>query len=279
MTRRAAITGFPVAHSRSPLVHGHWLAEHGIDGSYEKVAVSPDTAPAFYRDFRESGLVGCNVTVPNKEAAAAACDELDEAARAMGAANTLWLDDTGRLIGANTDGPGFLGNLDQSLPGWDRGLSHAVVLGAGGAARAVIWALLSRGVKTVAIVNRTYQKAEELQGRFGPDSVAHHWGELDDLLGKTGLLVNTTSLGMSGQPPLDTDLQSLPASAIVADLVYVPLETPLLARARARGNPVVDGLGMLLHQAVPGFERWFGVRPSVTDELRALVLADLGSPA
>ncbi|WP_417767049.1 shikimate dehydrogenase [Stappia sp.] len=279
MTRRAAITGFPVAHSRSPLVHGHWLAEHGIDGSYEKVAVSPDAAAAFYRDFRESGLVGCNVTVPNKEAAAAACDELDEAARAMGAANTLWLDDTGRLIGANTDGSGFLGNLDQSLPGWDDGLSHAVVLGAGGAARAVIWALLSRGVKTVAIVNRTYQKAADLKARFGPDSIACHWEDLDDLMGTTGLLVNTTSLGMSGQPPLEIDLRNLSESAIVADLVYVPLETPLLARARARGNPAVDGLGMLLHQAVPGFERWFGVRPRVTDELRALVLADLGSQA
>ena len=279
MTRRAAITGFPVAHSRSPLVHGHWLAEHGIDGSYEKVEVSPDAAAAFYRDFRESGLVGCNVTVPNKEAAAAACDELDDAASAMGAANTLWLDDAGRLIGANTDGSGFLGNLDQSLPGWDNGLTHAVVLGAGGAARAVIWALLSRGVKTVAIVNRTYQKAADLQARFGSDSIACHWEDLDGLMGTTGLLVNTTSLGMSGQPPLEIDLRNLSESAIVADLVYVPLETSLLARARARGNPAVDGLGMLLQQAVPGFERWFGVRPRVTDELRAVVLADLGSQA
>ena len=276
MKRRAAITGFPVAHSRSPLIHGHWLAEHGIEGSYEKIAVPPDAAQAFYGDFRESGLVGCNVTVPNKEVAAAACDELDDAARAMGAANTLWLDDAGRLIGANTDGLGFLGNLDQTLPGWDNGLSHAVVLGAGGAARAVIWALLSRGVKTVVIVNRTYQKAADLQVRFGADSIARHWEDLEELLGKTGMLVNTTSLGMSGQPPLEIDLRNLPESAIVTDLVYVPLETPLLARARARGNPVADGLGMLMHQAVPAFERWFGVRPRVTEELRALVLADLG---
>lgn len=276
MMCRAAITGYPVAHSRSPLVHGYWLAKHGIDGAYDRIAVPPDDAIQFYRDLAGNGLVGCNVTVPNKEAAAAACDELDDAASAMGAANTLWLDDAGRLIGANTDGLGFLGNLDQSLPGWDNGLTHAVVLGAGGAARAVVWGLLSRGVKTVAIVNRTYQKAKDLQDRFGSDSMAHHWEDLAELMGKTGLLVNTTSLGMSGQPPLEIDLRNLPKSAIVTDLVYVPLETRLLADARARGNPAVDGLGMLLHQAVPAFERWFGVRPGVTDELRALVLADLG---
>ena len=279
MTRRAAITGYPVTHSRSPLIHTHWLASHGIDGVYERIAVPPEEADRFYRTLGDQGLVGCNVTVPNKEAAAAACATLDEAARAMGAANLLWVAEDGRVHGANTDGLGFLGNLDQMAPGWDSGLREAVVLGAGGAARAVVWALLSRGVKTVTIVNRTRSKTEELCARFGPDSKAADWGEIPDLLGTAGLLVNTTSLGMQGQPPLQIDLAPLPVSALVTDAVYAPLETPLLAAARARGNVTVDGLGMLLHQAVPAFERWFGVRPQVTDELRALLLADLGVAA
>lgn len=279
MTRRVAITGYPVTHSRSPLIHTHWLASHGIDGVYERIAVPPEMADRFYRTLGDQGLVGCNVTVPNKEAAAAACATLDEAARAMGAANLLWVAEDGRVHGANTDGLGFLGNLDQMAPGWDSGLREAVVLGAGGAARAVVWALLSRGVKTVTIVNRTRSKTEELCARFGPDSKAADWGEIPDLLGTAGLLVNTTSLGMQGQPPLEIDLAPLPVTALVTDAVYAPLETPLLAAARARGNVTVDGLGMLLHQAVPAFERWFGVRPQVTDELRALLLADLGVAA
>ncbi|MHC5655627.1 shikimate dehydrogenase [Stappia sp.] len=276
MTRRVAITGSPVAHSRSPVIHRHWLAAHDIDGTYDRLEVAPETAADFYRDFAASGLVGCNVTVPNKEAAAASCDELDDAARAMGAVNTIWLDAEGRVMGANTDGLGFLGNLDQIVPGWDGEVAHATVLGAGGAARAVIWALLSRGVKTVAIVNRTRDKASALAERFGADSIAMGWDQLGEILGKTDLLVNTTSLGMHGQPPLQIDLSPLSKTAIVNDIVYVPLETPLLAAARARGNRVVDGLGMLLHQAVPGFERWFGVRPRVTEDLRAALLADLG---
>jgi shikimate dehydrogenase len=279
MIRRVAITGYPVSHSRSPLVHGHWLKKLGIDGIYDRVAVKPEDAEGFYRDLAGNGLVGCNVTVPNKELAAAACDELDEAARAMGAANTLWLAPDGRLMGSNTDGLGFLGNLDQQLPGWDGRTRTALVLGAGGAARSVIWALLSRSVENVIIVNRTRKKAEDLALRFGSDSIAADWGEIPDVLRRTDLLINTTSLGMTGQPPLDIDLSPLPGKAIVTDLVYVPLETRLLAQARARGNPVADGLGMLLHQAVPGFERWFGQRPEVTDELRAVVLADLESGA
>jgi shikimate dehydrogenase len=279
MIRRVAITGYPVSHSRSPLVHGHWLKKLGIDGIYDRVAVKPEDAEGFYRDLAGNGLVGCNVTVPNKELAAAACDELDEAARAMGAANTLWLAPDGRLMGSNTDGLGFLGNLDQQLPGWDGRTRTALVLGAGGAARSVIWALLSRSVENVVIVNRTRKKAEDLATRFGSDSIAADWGEIPDILTRTDLLINTTSLGMTGQPPLDIDLSPLPGTAIVTDLVYVPLETSLLAQARVRGNPVADGLGMLLHQAVPGFERWFGQRPEVTEELRTLVLADLESGA
>lgn len=278
MTRRVAITGSPVARSRSPLIHGHWLALHGIDGVYDRIEVPPEQAPAFYRDLAGQGLVGCNVTLPNKEIAYALAERRDAAAEAMGAVNTLWLDEAGRLCGANTDGLGFLGNLDQTVPGWDAGLAHATVLGAGGAARAVVWGLLQRGVKSVVVVNRTRARAAELCARFGSDSVAADWEDLGDILGTTGLLVNTTSLGMAGQPPLAVDIAPLPAGAIVADIVYVPLETELLAAARARGLVAVDGLGMLLHQAVPGFERWFGLQPQVTPELRAAVIADLDAP-
>lgn len=276
MTRRAAITGWPVKHSRSPLVHGFWLKKYGIDGEYGRLAVSPEDAETFYRDFARTGLVGCNVTVPHKETAAKACDRLDDAAKAMGAANTLWLDGEGRLCGANTDGLGFLGNLDQMAPGWDNDRGTAVVLGAGGAARAVVWALLKRGFSPVHIVNRTLEKAKTLAEDFGSDSIAQPWENLGEILGKASLLVNTTSLGMEGQPAMEIDLDPLPKSALVTDIVYVPIQTDLLRRAKERGNPTVDGLGMLLHQAVPGFEKWFGVRPEVTPELRSLVLRDLG---
>ncbi|NRG16819.1 shikimate dehydrogenase [Rhizobiales bacterium] len=276
MTVRAAITGWPVEHSRSPLVHGFWLEKYGIDGEYGRVAVPPESAEAFYRDLAKSGLTGCNVTVPHKETAATACDWLDDTAKAMGAANTLWFDEAGKLCGANTDGLGFLGNLDQMAPGWDSIPGAAVVLGAGGAARAVIWALLKRGFTPVYIVNRTHEKARQLAKDFGSDSIARPWENLGDLVGKASLLVNTTSLGMQGHGDLDIDLNPLPKSALVTDIVYVPIQTGLLRQASARGNLTVDGLGMLLHQAVPGFEKWFGVRPEVTPELRSLVLRDLG---
>jgi shikimate dehydrogenase len=274
--RKAAITGFPVDQSRSPLVHGYWLKKYGLAGEYGRIAVPPETAEDFYRNFSRSGLVGANVTVPHKEVAFAACDHLDDAASAMGAANTLWLDETGALCGANTDGLGFLGNLDQLAPGWDSSGGTAVVLGAGGAARAVIWALLSRQFTSVHIVNRTFEKARMLQDQFGGKTKAHGWDKLGTLLGEADLLVNTTALGMTGKAPLDIDLDSLPKTALVTDIVYVPLETDILKQAAARGNPTVDGLGMLLHQAVPGFERWFGVRPEVDEGLRNLVLEDLG---
>ncbi|WP_298964377.1 shikimate dehydrogenase [uncultured Roseibium sp.] len=274
--RKSAVTGHPVAHSRSPLVHGYWLKKHGLAGSYDRIDVAPESAEAFFGDFAASGLVGANVTVPHKEVAARACDWLDEAAQSMGAANTLWLDANGRLCGANTDGLGFLGNLDQLAPGWDVSRESAVVLGAGGAARAIVWALLSRNFTRVHIVNRTLEKAKVIAGEFGSKTTAHDWNSLGTLLGKTDLLVNTTSLGMAGKPPLKIDLNTLPRSALVTDIVYVPLQTSLLKRAAERGNPTVDGLGMLLHQAVPGFERWFGVRPEVDDTLRAIILEDLG---
>jgi len=277
--RKAAITGHPVAHSRSPLVHGYWLKKHGLSGEYGRLDVAPEHAEDFYRNFSASGLNGANVTVPHKEVAAASCDWLDDAAKTMGAANTLWLDETGRLCGANTDGLGFLGNLDQLAPGWDVSRESAVVLGAGGAARAIVWALLSRNFTSVHIVNRTFEKASALVEEFGPGTVAHQWDRLGTLLGKAELLVNTTALGMAGKAPLEIDLDPLPKTALVTDIVYAPLETDLLKQAAERGHQTVDGLGMLLHQAVPGFERWFGVRPEVDDELRRLVLADLGVTA
>jgi len=277
--RKAAITGHPVSQSRSPLVHGYWLKKHNISGSYGKVDVSPDAAADFYQNFTRSGLNGANVTVPHKEVAASACDWLDDAARAMGAANTLWLDEAGRLCGANTDALGFLGNLDQLASGWDVSRESAVVLGAGGAARAVVWALLSRKFTRVHIVNRTFEKAQALVDVFGSETIAHNWDRLGTVLGQADLLVNTTALGMTGKAPLEIDLSPLPSTAMVTDIVYAPLETDLLREACARGHQAVDGLGMLLHQAVPGFERWFGVRPEVDDELRRLVLDDLGATA
>jgi shikimate dehydrogenase len=275
-TRRACVVGWPIAHSRSPLIHGHWLARHGIPGSYERVAVPPDEAPRFFADFARSGFVGGNVTVPHKEAALAACVRVEPAARAIGAVNTLWIEQ-GELCGTNTDAIGFLANLDESAKGWDRIPGPAVILGAGGAARAIAWGLIGRGF-TVRLVNRTLSRAEDLALRFGSGTTAHGWDALPGLLPDCRLLVNTTSLGMSGKGDLAIDLTPLRGDAVVTDAVYVPLETPLLAAARARGLTVVDGLGMLLHQAVPGFERWFGVRPTVTPELRALILADIEGP-
>lgn len=274
--RKAAVIGYPIAQSRSPLVHGYWLKKHGIEGEYSKLEVTPETAEDFFGNFKSSGLVGINVTVPHKEMAAAACDELDDAAKTMGAANTLWLNDTGKLCGANTDGLGFLGNLDQLAPGWDNAPGKALVLGAGGAARAVVWALLSRKFTTVYIVNRTVEKAQKIADEFGTKTIAESWDNLGNLLGEVDFLVNTTSLGMAGKSALEIDLSPLSKTALVTDIVYVPLQTDLLKQASERGNPTVDGLGMLLHQAVPGFEKWFGVRPEVDAELRTLILKDLG---
>lgn len=271
----AAITGWPVDHSRSPVIHTYWLQKYGLSGHYGRRAVPPEKAEAFYKGFAESGLVGCNVTVPNKEAAAKACDILDDAAQAMGAANTLWLED-GKLHGANTDGIGFLRNLDQQAIGWDRKPGSALVLGAGGAARAVIWGLLSRNIPTVHIFNRTLAKAEALSERFGIRVLAHPLDDLSKYLSEAMLLVNTTAAGMVGKADLEISLEGLPKEALVTDIVYTPLETGLLKAAALRGNATVDGLGMLLHQAGAGFEHWFGVLPEVDEDLRQTVLADLG---
>ncbi|AZO20847.1 shikimate dehydrogenase [Mesorhizobium sp. M1E.F.Ca.ET.045.02.1.1] len=271
--KKAFVTGHPIAHSRSPKIHGYWLAKYGIDGSYRAIDVVPEDFAAFLKSLGENGYRGGNVTIPHKEAAFALVERRDEAAEAIGAVNTLWLED-GVLWGGNTDGLGFAGNLDDYAPGW-AGNGPAVVLGAGGASRAVIHALKARGVKDIRIVNRTLARARELSDRFGAGVSAHGAGAVGELLADAGLLVNTTALGMHGNETLAADPAGLPGHAIVTDIVYVPLETPLLAAARARGLKTVDGLGMLLHQAVPGFERWFGKRPEVTPELRRMIVADI----
>jgi shikimate dehydrogenase len=273
--KKAFVTGHPIGHSRSPGIHGHWLREYGIAGSYEAIDVMPGDFSAFLASLPERGLSGGNVTIPHKEAAFAAVARRDEAAELIGAVNTLWFED-GVLVGGNTDAHGFAANLDEFAPGWARN-GPAVVLGAGGAARAVIHALKQRGIGDIRVVNRTLARAEDLRDRFGA-GVGAHGKATPDLLADAGLLVNTTSLGMAGKgglADLPADPALLPAHAVVTDIVYAPLETPLLAAARARGLRTVDGLGMLLHQAVPGFERWFGRRPLVTPQLRALIVADL----
>jgi shikimate dehydrogenase len=271
----AFVCGHPIAHSRSPIIHGWWLAQHGLKGSYRAIDVAPQDLPAFLAEIRAGAYAGGNVTVPHKEAAFRSVDRLDAAAEAIGAVNTLWMED-GRLCGGNTDAYGFVANLDDRLPGWDGADGIAMVLGAGGASRAVLHALTGRGFRDIRIVNRTRERAERLASAFGSSFSALALDRAEDAMRDVSLLVNTTSAGMHDEPALELGLDALRPDAVVTDIVYVPLETPLLRAARARGLRTVDGLGMLLHQAVPGFERWFGVRPSVTPDLRALIEADLG---
>lgn len=275
---KAFVVGHPIAHSRSPMIHGHWLERHGLAGSYERLDVPPDGFEAFLRGFRARGFAGGNVTIPHKEAAHRLADHLTERARRLGAVNTLWLEG-GEVHGDNTDVVGFVANLDQVLgAGWEGRAAPAIVVGAGGAARAVVAGLVDRGLD-VRVANRTEGRTDSLVALDPARVRAIPWRDLQAGLGDAGLLVNTTSLGMTGQPALGLDLTPLRADAAVADIVYVPLETPLLAEARARGLRTVDGLGMLLHQAVPGFARWFGVTPAVTPALRALVEADIRAGA
>jgi shikimate dehydrogenase len=270
----ACVIGWPVKHSRSPVIHRFWLKELGLAGDYVLQPVEPERIGAFFRDFARGPYVGCNVTVPHKEAAFAAVSRREAAAEETGALNTIWLEG-GKLVGTNTDPIGFLANLDAEAPGWDLARGEAVVLGAGGAARAIVWALLSRRFAPVHVINRTADRARALAARFGATVRPAGWDQLPDLLGRAGVLVNTTTLGMHGQPPLAIDLAPLPRDAVVNDLIYVPLETPLLVAARGRGLRAIGGLGMLLHQAVPGFEHWFGRRPEVTPALRAAVLKSI----
>jgi shikimate dehydrogenase len=271
-SRVACLIGWPAAHSRSPLIHHYWLRKLGIEGGYNIEAVPPEGFAEFVQHLSGHGFVGANVTLPHKERALALTVP-DARARAVGAANTLWYE-AGELRSTNTDIEGFINNLDASAKGWDN-TDDALVLGAGGSSRAVVYGLIERGIQRVHLANRTMERARALADQFGPAVHSVAWEKLGELLPRAGLLVNTTSLGMHGQPALDVDVSLLPQSAIVADLVYVPLETALLKASRARGLKTADGLGMLLHQAVRGFELWFGQRPEVTAELRVLVEADL----
>jgi shikimate dehydrogenase len=271
--RAACVIGWPVAHSSSPIIHGYWLKRHGVAGAYRREAVRPEELAEFVAGLAGRGYVGANVTIPHK-VAVMALTEPDERARAIGAANTLWLDGR-RLRSTNTDAAGFVAGLDARAPGWDKDLADAVVVGAGGAGRAVVYGLVERGVGRVHVVNRTLARAEELGERFGAVVRPTPWAELPRPLAGAGLVVNATSLGMKGNPPLDVDLGQVRDGAVVADVVYVPLRTPLLAEARRRGLGTADGLDMLLHQARPGFRLWFGVLPEVTAELRRLVEREL----
>ena len=275
--KRAFVVGHPIAHSRSPLIHGHWLAEHGIAGSYERIDVAPDAFAGFVSRLADEGFAGGNVTIPHKEVAHALAHRLTPRAARIGAVNTLVVEGDGRILGDNTDAPGFVAHLDQSLGlDWpERTDGSALVLGAGGAARAIVVGLAERGLERIVVANRSPERAATVAALAPGHAEAVAWSEIPRHLPETGLLVNTTSLGMVGHPPLEVDLAPLPGRAAVADIVYAPLETHLLAEARARGLAAVDGLGMLLHQAVPGFAAWFGVRPAVTPALRARIVADL----
>lgn len=269
----AGVFGWPISHSRSPRLHGYWLRKFGIDGAYLPFATRPENLIEAIRALPKLGFRGGNVTLPHKERALEAVDDLSLAARRIGAVNTLVVREDGSILGDNTDGFGFLEHLKASAPGWRADSGKAVILGAGGAARGIIVALQEAGVKQIVIANRTTARAEALAADLGGDIAVIDWNDRARALQDTGILVNTTQLGMNGQPALEIDLKHLPTGAVVDDIVYVPLETALLAQARARGNPTVDGIGMLLHQARPGFKAWFGQEPMVDTALRDFVLA------
>jgi len=270
---RACVIGHPIAHSRSPMIHGYWLSRMGIAGSYQPVDRPPEEFAEFFTHLAAHGYAGGNITVPHKEAAFRLVHRRDEVAEAVGAVNTVWFEGA-VLVGGNSDPHGFVANLDELAPGWDVPGCHAVVLGAGGAARSAAYVLLQRGA-AVSLVNRTVERATELAAYFGSGVHGHGYTELPALLADADLLVNCTSLGTVGGAPLAIDLAPLKSGAVVCDAVYAPLETPLLREARARGHRVAGGLGMLLHQAGFGFEKWFGAKPEVTSELRALIEADI----
>ena len=270
---KAFVVGHPIAHSRSPMLHGYWLNSLGILGSYERCDVLPEDLPVFLGSLKANGYVGGNITVPHKTAAMSLVAHIDAAGQAIGAINTVWFEGD-VLHGGNTDALGFIGNLDEKCPSWQVSAKTALILGAGGAARAAIFALLARGLHII-LANRTREKAKQLADYFGSKVEAHGFEDLPKLLPQADLLVNTTALGMQGKDPLVLDLAPLKPSCVIYDVVYVPLETDLLKQARLRGHHTVDGLGMLLHQAVQGFHHWFGQIPKVTPELRALLEADI----
>ena len=277
-TIRTGVMGWPVAHSRSPLLHGYWLKQHAISGEYTALAVPPGDFTKTFSQLPEQGFSGVNITVPHKQAALEAITlaggAVTEMARHIGAVNAVVFHANGPVEGDNTDAFGFMENLREKAPQW-KGDNPVAVLGAGGAARAVCAGLAGAGVKEIRIVNRTEEKAQNLARMFGPSIIPVSWEDRETSLADVSLLVNGTPLGMAGSPLLDLALARLPAAAVVYDIVYAPLETPLLGAAKARGNPVVDGLGMLIHQARPTFEAWFGVLPEATSELREMLEADL----
>ncbi|MCC7166576.1 MAG: shikimate dehydrogenase [Rhodospirillales bacterium] len=268
----AGVIGWPVGHSRSPLLHNHWLARHGIDGAYVPLPVAPADLELAIRALPRLGFAGANLTIPHKEKALALVDRATPRAWRIGAVNTLVVEPDGAVVGDSTDGQGFLANLAQERPGWSAKAGPAVVLGAGGAAAAVAFALMDEGAPEIRIVNRSSDKAQSLAERLGDTARVIDWAERDQALAGAALLVNATSLGMSGQPALALDLAKLDPRALVTDIVYAPLVTDLLQAAQARGNPIVDGLGMLIHQARPGFAAWFGITPEADAETRRVVL-------
>jgi shikimate dehydrogenase len=275
----AGAMGWPIKHSRSPRLHGCWLRDYGIDGAYLPLAVPPERLEDALRGLVALGFRGANLTLPHKEAAMRVVDETSETAKRIGAINTITVGEDGRLFGDNTDAFGFMASLKDSAPAWKAAAGAAVILGAGGAARAVAVALIEAGAPALRVANRTRERAERLAEALRPMAAGRpvdvvDWDERSAALEGAGLLVNATSLGMEGQPPLEVDLAPLPRSALVTDIVYAPLDTDLLKRARERGHPAVDGLGMLLHQGRPGFRAWFGVDPEVTERLRAVVLGN-----
>lgn len=278
MSRAAFVIGNPIVHSRSPLIHRFWLSKLGLDGSYDAIDIAPPALPEFVSRLRDGHFAGGNVTIPHKQAVLPLCDEVDAIARQIGAVNTLVLR-AGILVGSNTDWLGFLANLDENASGWDKTRGSAIVLGAGGAARGVVLALTRRGLGPIHVLNRTELRAKDLAtdlSAFAESQIAgHDLSSFADLAPEAALLVNTSAIGMHGTGFGDLDLCLLPAETLVTDIVYTPLETQLLAAARQRGLKTVDGLGMLLHQAVPGFEAWFGRRPEVTPDLRALIVQSL----
>jgi len=273
---RACVIGWPIEHSRSPLIHGHWLKVYGIEGSYTKVAVKPEEAADFLRNLRETGFAGCNVTMPLKEIAYCTAGRRDASALAVGAANTIWLEDA-TLCAANTDTYGFMTHLDFAAPGWRKNGRPVAILGAGGAARAIAYGFQRAGVADIVILNRTRARAVALAADLGAGLRTADWAERTHCADWACVVVNTTTIGMNGVGDLGLEFVAADPDCVIADIVYLPLETALLKDARAHGLRTVDGLGMLLHQAVPGFERWFGVRPEVTPDLRRIILADLGA--
>ncbi len=272
--KKACVIGWPISHSRSPLIHGHWLTRYGITGSYERVPVEPGQLTDFIGTLTAQGYSGCNVTIPHKDQVFQLVKPADDTTERLGAVNTVFVKD-GDLQGTNTDGEGFINSISSTCPAFVLTNKRAVLLGAGGAAMAVAQALLANGIAEIAVANRSPERAGKLRERLGSAIKPVEWSKRSEQLPECDLLVNTTSLGMKGQDDLKIDLSRLGPKALVSDIVYVPLRTPLLIEAAVRGNPVVEGLGMLLHQAVRGFELWFGVRPSVTSELHDLIARDI----